>query len=274
MKYIIVMIAVLAIMSGCSQRPLNGSNFRLNLSRGICIDTVSRATDILIYSDSIVFSKNSEFDFSYIFFINNTPLFMKNRRMPAENQYELISDKQYRNTLKDELDRCLLLYDDSINDFIIVSVAYQQMLISDREGNIRNIFPVSTSGYGIGNTINSNQTPLGAHIIRYMTGANVPSGGIFRYRQYTGETADIYTDMTDTENDYITTRIMHLGGIEQGINKGGNVDSYERHIYIHGTHEEGRIGIPSSHGCIRMLNEDVIELYQMAYEGMPVIIVK
>ena len=80
--------------------------------------------------------------------------------------------------------------------------------------------------------------------------------------------------MTDTEDDYVTTRIMHLEGMEEGINRGGNVDSYERHIYIHGTHEEGRIGIPSSHGCIRMHNNDVIELYEQAYASMPVIIIK
>ena len=75
--------------------------------------------------------------------------------------------------------------------------------------------------------------------------------------------AEIYIDSTDLEEDPITTRIMWLEGLEAGINRGKGIDSYKRHIYIHGTPEGGLIGQPASHGCIRMRNKDVIELFDL-----------
>jgi lipoprotein-anchoring transpeptidase ErfK/SrfK len=76
----------------------------------------------------------------------------------------------------------------------------------------------------------------------------------------------------DTEDDYVTSRIIWLDGEEDGLNKGGNVDSYKRYIYIHGTHEEGLIGTKASHGCIRMFNYDVIELFNLVNIGTKVLI--
>ena len=73
----------------------------------------------------------------------------------------------------------------------------------------------------------------------------------------------IIHDQTDTADDYITSRIMWLTGLEEGFNRGGKVDSFKRYIYIHGTHEEGLIGQKASHGCIRMFNHDVIELFEL-----------
>lgn len=274
MKYIFILFTAVLMLTGCRQTPVNGANFHFSIADGMCLDTVAEKTDILIYRDSIVFTKDNGMGFSLIFYIDGSPLFMKERGIHSDNQYEFIADREYCNTLFNEFARCLSFYPDSTDSFIIVSVTYQLMILCDRHGNINAMYPVSTSRYGIGNIENSNKTPLGAHAIKYMTGEGVPAGGIFRFRQYTGKIADIYSDMTDTEDDYVTTRIMHLEGMEEGINRGGNVDSYERHIYIHGTHEEGRIGIPSSHGCIRMHNNDVIELYEQAYASMPVIIIK
>ena len=76
----------------------------------------------------------------------------------------------------------------------------------------------------------------------------------------------------ETGEDAITTRVLTLEGLENGINKGGELDSYGRHIYIHGTAEEGLIGQPASHGCVRMRNEDVIDLFNRVDKGLKVII--
>ena len=75
------------------------------------------------------------------------------------------------------------------------------------------------------------------------------------------QVAEIVHERQNNENDYVTSRILWLDGLEDGHNKGGNVDSFKRYIYIHGTHEEGLIGEKASHGCIRMFNNDVIELF-------------
>ena len=75
------------------------------------------------------------------------------------------------------------------------------------------------------------------------------------------QVAEIVHERENNENDYVTSRILWLDGLEEGHNKGGNVDSFKRYIYIHGTHEEGLIGEKASHGCIRMFNNDVIELF-------------
>jgi lipoprotein-anchoring transpeptidase ErfK/SrfK len=75
------------------------------------------------------------------------------------------------------------------------------------------------------------------------------------------QVAEIVHERHNNENDYVTSRILWLDGLEEGHNKGGNVDSFKRYIYIHGTHEEGLIGEKASHGCIRMFNNDVIELF-------------
>jgi lipoprotein-anchoring transpeptidase ErfK/SrfK len=91
-------------------------------------------------------------------------------------------------------------------------------------------------------------------------------------RVFYGQIATIYSDTTTSKTDDITSRILWLSGYEKDINKGGDVDSYERFIYIHGTSEEGKIGTPASHGCIRMLNKDVIELYSMTKIGTKVLI--
>ena len=91
-------------------------------------------------------------------------------------------------------------------------------------------------------------------------------------RKFTGEIAKIFSDKTISDTDDITTRILWLSGLEEGLNKGKNIDSFKRYIYIHGTSEEGRLGIPSSHGCIRMKNKDVIDLYKKVEVGTLVLI--
>ena len=149
---------------------------------------------------------------------------------------------------------------------LIVSISEQQLLLV-KNGEITAGYPISSSVYGIGNEAGSNKTPLGTHKISHKIGDGAESGAVFRSRALTGEMATIYTDDTDVDDDLVTTRIMWLQGLEPGVNQGKGIDSHARYIYIHGTPEEGLIGQPASHGCIRMKNQDVIDLFDQVQEG-------
>ena len=163
--------------------------------------------------------------------------------------------------------------DMTFNKYMYVSIKHQRLYLIENDSNIKK-FPISTSFYGIGSKQDSYQTPPGLHIIKRKIGGNVPYGGIFESREFNGEIAKILTKKENAPKDYVTSRIMWLEGKEPGINKGRRVDSYNRFIYIHGTPEEGLIGQPASHGCIRMKNKDVIELYNIVDEGTPILILK
>jgi len=149
---------------------------------------------------------------------------------------------------------------------IIVDVSEQKLYLIKGEEIVRSYW-VSTSKYGIGNKEGSNKTPLGTHRICEKIGKGAKMGSIFKSGINTGKIAKIYTDSTDIQEDLITTRIMWLEGLEIGINKGKGIDSYERRIYIHGTPEEGLIGAPASHGCIRTRNKDVLQLFDLVPKG-------
>ena len=124
-------------------------------------------------------------------------------------------------------------------------------------------YSISTSKYGIGNRVGSNKTPLGLHRIASKIGRNAHFGAIFKRRRDTGKIARINKD----GGDFITTRILRLEGLQKGINKGKDIDSFRRCIYIHGTPEEKLIGKPASHGCIRMKNRDIIKLFSLVKIG-------
>tara|TARA_B100001059_G_scaffold19147_1_gene15682 strand:+ start:19534 stop:20124 length:591 start_codon:yes stop_codon:yes gene_type:complete len=159
----------------------------------------------------------------------------------------------------------------TFDEIIYVSVKNQKMYVIS-ENSIIKTYPVSTAKKGIGNVKNSDMTPHGLHYIKEKHGAKTPLNGRMIGRVFYGQIATIYSDTTTSKTDDITTRILWLSGSEKNINKGGNVDSFERYIYIHGTSEEGKIGTPASHGCIRMLNKDVIELYSNTKIGTKVLI--
>ena len=133
-------------------------------------------------------------------------------------------------------------------------------------------YPISTSKFGHGNIENSKKTPLGLHVIEKKIGKGIPSRGIIKAGVYTGNQVDLEHHPVVKEGDFVTSRLMWLKGTEPGNNLGGKVDSYHRRIYIHGTPEEGLIGKPSSHGCIRMNNHQVIELFNLAEKGLFVLI--
>jgi len=154
---------------------------------------------------------------------------------------------------------------------IEVDISEQRLYLIENS-LIKASYPISTSKYGEGSIENSFKTPLGKHSIKEMIGEEAEINTIFSSRINTKRSATIIDQFEDTDNDYVTSRIMWLDGEEDGLNKGGNVDSFRRYIYIHGTHEEGLIGTKASHGCIRMFNYDVIELFNLVNIGTKVLI--
>lgn len=158
-----------------------------------------------------------------------------------------------------------------IKQLLFVSVKQQRIYLI-RHGHLVTSYPISTSKYGVGNQMNSKKTPLGLHQIENKIGRGVPLRGIIKGGVYTGKQADLEHYPIPIEGDFVTTRLLWLKGLEPGKNQGGAVDSYLRRIYIHGTPEEGLIGKPSSHGCIRMTNYEVTELYKLAEKGLHVLI--
>ena len=155
--------------------------------------------------------------------------------------------------------------------YIEVDISEQRLYLIENS-LIKASYPISTSKYGEGSIENSFKTPLGKHSIKEMIGEEAEINTIFTSRINTKRSATIIDQFEDTDNDYVTSRIIWLDGEEDGLNKGGIVDSFRRYIYIHGTHEEGLIGTKASHGCIRMFNYDVIELFNLVNIGTKVLI--
>jgi len=146
----------------------------------------------------------------------------------------------------------------------------RQVLTVQQSGQPDISFPVSTASQGAGELVDSFKTPRGSHYIRACIGDGMPSGSVFVGRRPTGE---IYSDALAAEHpdrDWILTRILWLCGREPGRNRLGRVDSMGRYIYIHGTPDTEPMGVPASHGCIRMRNQDVILLFSMVEPGTPV----
>ena len=169
--------------------------------------------------------------------------------------------------------RLVNVYQDNINlkKSIVIDISEQRLYLVNNLQIIKS-FPISSSKFGEGSIENSYKTPLGSHEIKDKIGYNVKKNTIFNSRINTMRPAKIITKPVDSENDFITSRIMWLDGLEYGKNKGEGIDSFSRYIYIHGTHEEGLIGKKASHGCIRMFNNDVIELFDEVQEGTYVLI--
>ena len=148
----------------------------------------------------------------------------------------------------------------------------EQRLYLIQNSAVKASYAVSTSKYGEGSIENSFKTPLGYHIVKEKIGEGAKKNTIFKSRINTRRPAEIIKEYKDSDDDFVTSRIMWLDGQEEGKNKGGSVDSYRRYIYIHGTHEEGLIGSKASHGCIRMFNADAIELFDRIEIGTKVLI--
>src|SRR3989344_3340031 len=156
---------------------------------------------------------------------------------------------------------------------IEISIRKQKLFLL-HDGVVARVYSVSTAVRGAGNAIQSEQTPLGLHRIYKKIGHSEPIGRIFRWGTPQDRIVSIrQLPLVSYAPRYITTRILWLEGLETGNNKMGNVDSRRRHIYIHGTNQEGAIGMPDSKGCILMKTVDIVELFDRVREGTLVHIV-
>ena len=154
---------------------------------------------------------------------------------------------------------------------IEISIAEQRLRL--REGNrITLDVAVSTAKNGAGEINGSECTPRGAHVIRAKIGAGCAPDTVFVSRRPTGESYTPALRRQFPQRDWILTRILWLSGLEAGKNRLGKVDTMRRYIYIHGCPDEDVMGIPSSHGCVKMRNPDVIELFDRVAVGARVII--
>lgn len=152
---------------------------------------------------------------------------------------------------------------------IEINLRRQQLLLREA-GQLRVQYPVSTSRYGPGEQNGSLCTPRGRHVIRAMIGAGLPAGAVLQGRRPTGEICSPALIAAHPGRDWILSRILWLSGCEPGRNRLGAVDTMRRYIYIHGAPEGEVMGVPFSHGCIRMRNADVIELFSAVRAGTPV----
>lgn len=128
-------------------------------------------------------------------------------------------------------------------------------------------YPISTGKNGIGEQENSGRTPRGWHKISEKFGHSLPLNSVFIARQWTGEIYDTALATQYPERDWILSRILWLEGLEHEFNRGEGCDTKQRYIYLHGTPDTEPMGIAMSHGCVRMRNTDIVELFDLIPEG-------
>ncbi len=157
---------------------------------------------------------------------------------------------------------------------VIVNIEKQRLTLLDENAKILQEYPVSTSKYGTGSQNGSEKTPTGLHRIADKFGGAMPVNEVFIGRLPHGNLEECIERGVDLPDDVIMSRILWLEGMEPGRNKGGYVDSYQRYIYIHGTNHEEEVGKPASIGCIRMCNNDIVELYRLVDVGSEVNIIE
>lgn len=155
-------------------------------------------------------------------------------------------------------------------NYLIEISLRQQKLYLKSDDKIVAEFAVSTSINGAGEKLNSECTPCGRHVISEMIGDQCATDTIFVGRRPTGEIYTTELRQQHPARDWILTRILRLEGMEDGVNRGGEVDTFERMIYIHGSPDDVEMGVPGSHGCIRMRNQDVINLFERVQTGTEV----
>ncbi len=176
-----------------------------------------------------------------------------------------VSEKNITNNIVNEF-----IKNNEKSSYILINIDEQKLIYKSKFRTYT--YSISSSVNGLGNKKDSYKTPFGKHIISEKIGEDLPLGAVFKGRKWTKEVMRPIKEEIDIPEDVITSRILWLDGLEEGINKGGNVDSKERFIYIHGTAEEGLIGKPASIGCIRMKNKDVIKLFNRVKENTKVLI--
>jgi L,D-transpeptidase YbiS len=146
---------------------------------------------------------------------------------------------------------------------IEIDIAAQSLTLKGARGETLRTYAVSTASKGAGEKNGSFCTPRGRHIIRAKIGAGQPMHAVFVRRRPTGEVWSRELHEKYPGRDWMLTRLLWLSGCEPGRNRLGEVDTMRRHIYLHGTHDLAEMGKPGSHGCIRMRNADIAELFDL-----------
>lgn len=153
---------------------------------------------------------------------------------------------------------------------IIIHVPVQVLELFDASGKLLHTYQVSTGANGVGEENGSFCTPRGKHYIRAKIGSGVPENSVFVKRRPTGEIFTPELGKTNMGRDWILTRILWLSGNEPGYNRLGSCDTMRRYVYIHGTPDNTVLGKPGSRGCVRMRNDDIMELFDLVPAGTPV----
>ncbi len=154
----------------------------------------------------------------------------------------------------------------------VIEISLSQQMLSFIHGGERTEYVISSAKNGAGQLSGSGCTPLGKHYVRAKIGAGLPENTVFVGRRPTGEIYSPLMAQRFPERDWILSRILWLSGRELGYNRLGKVDSMQRYIYIHGTPESEPMGVPMSHGCIRMRNPDLLALFEKTPVGTEVLI--
>jgi lipoprotein-anchoring transpeptidase ErfK/SrfK len=152
---------------------------------------------------------------------------------------------------------------------ISISISSQSLTVY-QGSKLINQYAISTALKGVGSQKNSNKTPLGKHLIRAKIGAGLPINSVLVGRRATGEVYNATLAEQFPQRDWILSRILWLSGKQVGQNRLGNVDTMQRYIYIHGTPDSEPMSRPLSHGCVRMRNVDLIELFNLVPVYTPV----
>ena len=160
----------------------------------------------------------------------------------------------------------------ALSDTLVRIDLARQRLELHVHGRVRRTWPVSTAANGPGEQEGSECTPRGRHVIRAKIGAGAAPGTVFVARRPTGECYTPGLGAAHPGRDWILTRILWLSGTEPGRNRLGHVDTMRRYIYIHGCPDDADMTVPGSHGCIRMRNDDVIDLFDRVEAGTRVVI--
>jgi lipoprotein-anchoring transpeptidase ErfK/SrfK len=157
------------------------------------------------------------------------------------------------------------------DSFIDISISTQRLSLIQND-QVLQTYPISTAKNGAGEQMGSKCTPNGWHRIRAKIGAGQPLGAVFVGRRPTGEIYSAHLQQQHPQRDWILTRILWLGGLEPGKNRYGKVDTTWRYIYIHGCPDHLVDGTPDSHGCVRMKNFDLVDLFDRVNVGLNVFI--
>lgn len=154
---------------------------------------------------------------------------------------------------------------------IHISIQEQSLTLFQENKELKR-YAISTARNGPGEKLNSECTPCGRHVIAEKIGQDAEINSVFVGRVATGEIYQASLREQYPDRDWILTRILWLSGTEEGKNKGGDVDSHDRYIYLHGSPDDVEMGQPGSRGCVRMRNKEIIELFDLIEVGTEVVI--